>query len=89
MFTGRTDAEAEAESPVFWSSDVNRRLIGKVPAAEKDHGEKEKIASEDEVAAWHHQCNEHQLGQTPGNDEGQGALACCCPCGSGESDTTG
>ena len=25
--TGRTDAEAEA--PVFWSSDVNRRLIGK------------------------------------------------------------
>ena len=26
--TGRTDAEAEA--PVFWSSDVNRWLIGKV-----------------------------------------------------------
>ena len=30
----RTDAEAEA--PAFWSSDVNRRLIGKVPDAGKD-----------------------------------------------------
>ena len=27
MFTGRTEAEAEVS--VFWSSDVNRRLIGK------------------------------------------------------------
>ena len=26
IFTGRTDAEAEA--PIFWSSDVIRRLIG-------------------------------------------------------------
>ena len=34
IFTGRTDAEAEA--PVFWSSDVNRHLIGKVPDAGKD-----------------------------------------------------
>ena len=31
---GRTDAEAEA--PVFWSFDVNSRLIGKVPDAGKD-----------------------------------------------------
>ena len=28
LFTGRIDAEAEA--PVFWSSDANRSLIGKV-----------------------------------------------------------
>ena len=34
IVTGRTDAEAEA--PVFWSSDVNRRLNGKVPDAGKD-----------------------------------------------------
>ena len=34
IFTGRTDAEAEA--PVFWSSDTNRRLTGKVPDAGKD-----------------------------------------------------
>ena len=32
-FTWRTDVEAEA--PGFWSSDVNRQLIGKVPDAGK------------------------------------------------------
>ena len=36
---GRTDAEAEA--PVFWSSDVHRRLTGNVPR--KDQGQKEGI----------------------------------------------
>ena len=36
IFTGSTDAEAEA--PVFWSSDVNSQLIGKVPDAGKDWG---------------------------------------------------
>ena len=40
MFTERTDAEAEA--PVFWLFDVNRQLIGKVPDAGKDQGQKEK-----------------------------------------------
>ena len=45
IFTGRTDAEAEA--PVFQSSDMNRRLIGKVPDAGKDLGQ-ERRALEDE-----------------------------------------
>ena len=40
IFTERTDAEAE--TPVFWPSDANRWLIGKVPDAEKDWGQKEK-----------------------------------------------
>ena len=44
MFTERTDA-----APVFWSSDVNRRLFGKVPDAGKDQGQKEKRASENEM----------------------------------------
>ena len=26
-------------------------------------------------------CNEHELGQTPGDGEGQGGLACCSPWG--------
>ena len=34
LFTGRTDAEAEA--PVLWSSDGNIGLIGKVPDAGKE-----------------------------------------------------
>ena len=44
---GRTDAEAE--TPVFWWSDANSRLIGKVPDAGKDWGQ-EKRVSEDEMA---------------------------------------
>ena len=47
-FTGRTDAEAEA--PVFWSSNVNSWLIGKIPDSGKDWGQEEKRASEDEMA---------------------------------------
>ena len=50
-FFGRIDAEAEA--PVFWSSDANRKHIGKVPDAGKDRGQ-EKRVSEDEMAERHH-----------------------------------
>ena len=35
-FTGRTDAEAEAQAPVLWSSDVKSRLTAKDPDAGKD-----------------------------------------------------
>ena len=68
IFTGRTDAEAEAL--VFWSSDGKRWLTGKVPGAGKNQGQKEKRASEDEMAGEHHWCNEHELGQTPGDSDG-------------------
>ena len=30
---------------------------------------------------WHHWCNGHELGQTSGDSEGQGSLACCSPWG--------
>ena len=46
-----------------------------------------KSLSEDEMAGQHHQCNEHELGQTPGDAEGQEGLACCSPWGE-ESDTS-
>ena len=36
-----------------------------------------------------HQCNGHELGQTLGDGEGQGGLACCNPWGRKESDMTG
>ena len=65
------------------------RLIGKVPDAGKDRRLKEKRALEDEMAGCHHQCNERELGQTLGDGEGQGSLACCSPWGHKESDTTG
>ena len=78
IFTGRTDAEVEA--PIFWLSDANRWLIGKVSDAGKDWGQK-KRASEDEKAGQHHRCNEYELRQTPGDGEGHGSLACCSPWG--------
>ena len=40
ILIGRTDAEAEAS--VFWSTNVNSRLIWKVPDPGKDWGQKEK-----------------------------------------------
>ena len=64
-------------------------LLEKVPDAGKDWGQKEKRASEDEMAGWHHWCNGHELGQTLGDGEGQGGLACCSPWGHKELDSTG
>ena len=52
ILIGRTDAEAEA--PVLWPPDVKSRLIGKDPDAEKDRGQDEKVATEDEMVGWHH-----------------------------------
>ena len=46
ILVGKT--EAEAETPVFWSYDVNTWLIGKVPDAGKDW--EQKRVSEDEMA---------------------------------------
>ena len=54
-----------------------------------DWGQKEKRASEDEMAGQHHWCNEHEFGQTLGDDEEQGGLVCCSSWGCKESDTTG
>ena len=68
IIVGRTNAEAE--TPVFWPSDLNRWLIGKVPDVGKDWGQKEKKVSENEMAEWAHQCNGHELGQTLGDGEG-------------------
>ena len=70
ILIGRIDAEDE--TPVFWSPDANSQLIGKVPDAGKDWGQKEQRVLEDEMAGWHHQCNGHELGQTSGDGEGQG-----------------
>ena len=82
---GRTEAEA----PLFWSSDVNSRFIGKVPDARKGWGQEEKRALEDEMAGWDHQCNGHELGQTLWDVEGQGGMVCCCPWGHKKLDMTG
>ena len=78
ILVGRTDAEAETS----W-------LIGKVPGAGKDKEEKEKRASEDEMAGWHHRLNGHELGQTSGDGKGQRGLAGCSLWGLKELEPTG
>ena len=85
VLIGRTDAE----TPVFWLSDVNSWLIGNISDAGKDWGQKEKRMSEDEMAKWHHRCNGHELRQTLWDGEGQGSLGCCSPWGCKELDKTG
>ena len=40
------------------------------------------------MVEWHQRFNAHELGQTPGDGEGQGSLACCSPRGHKESDLT-
>ena len=85
IFTGRTDAEAEA--PVFWPPDVKSQLIGKDPDAEKDWGQEEKKVTEDEMVGWHRQLNGYEFEQTLGDSEGLESLACCSPWGHKEWDT--
>ena len=62
-------------------------LMGRVDSLEnalmlgKDWRQKEKGATKDEMVGWHHQLNGHEFEQAPGDDEGQGSLACGSPWG--------
>ena len=40
------------------------------------------------MVGWYPQFNGYELGQTPGDGEGQGSLACCIPWGHKVSDMT-
>ena len=75
IITERTDVEAKAQ--ILWPHDENSQLTGKDHDARKDWRQKEKRVTEDEMAGWHHQCNGNELGQIPGDGEGQGSLGHC------------
>ena len=59
IFTGRTDAEAEA--PILWLPVVKNWLIWKDPDAGKDWRQEEKGMTEDEMVEWHHWLNRHEF----------------------------
>ena len=59
VFIGRTDAEAETS--ILWPPHVKSWLIGKDPDAGRDWGQEEKGMTEDEMAGWHRQLNEHDF----------------------------
>ena len=86
IFIGGTDAEAE--TPILWSSDMKNWFIGKDPDAGKDWRQEEKGMTEDEMVGWHHQLNGHVFEEALRVGDGQGSLACCIPCGRKELDTT-
>ena len=86
IFNGRTDAEAE--TPVLWSSDVKSWLIWKDPDTGKDWKWEEKGTTENEMVGWHHRLDGHEFEQVLGVGDGQGGLACCSPWVQKESDMT-
>ena len=63
-------------------------MLEKVSDAGKDWRQKEMTAAEDEMVGWHPRFSGHELGQTPGDGEGQGSRACCSPWGLKELDRT-
>ena len=64
IFIGRTDAEAEAETPILWPPDAKNWSIGKAPDTGKDWRQEEKETTEDEMVGWHHRLNGHGFGWT-------------------------
>ena len=77
MFTGRTDAEAEAL--ILWPPDAKNWLTGKDPEAGKDWKQEEKGMTEDDMVVWHHWLNGHEFQQALGIGDGQGSQTCCSP----------
>ena len=86
IFTGRTDAEAEA--PILRPPNEKNWLTGKDPNAGKEWRQEEKGMTEDEMVEWHHRLNGHEFEQAPGVGDGQGGLVCCSPWGRKDLDTT-
>ena len=81
IFTGRTDAEAEA--PILWPHDAKGWLTGKdLDMLGKTAGKRRGGGlAEDEMFRSYYQLNGHEFEQTPRDNEGQGSLACCSPWG--------
>ena len=52
IFTGRTDAEAEA--PILWAPDMKSWLLRKDPYSGRGWRHEEKGTAQDEMVGWHH-----------------------------------
>ena len=66
----------------------NWLMVRKDADAGKDWRPEEKRMTEDKMVGWHHRLNGHEFEHAPGDDKGQGSLACCSSWGCRESDTT-
>ena len=63
----------------FWLP--KSQLIGKDPDDGKNWRQEVKGMTDDEMVGWLYQLNGQEFEQTPGDNEGQGSLACCSPWG--------
>ena len=61
VFIKRTDAEAEAETPILWPPHVKSWLIRKDPDVQRGWGQEEKGMTEDEMVGLHHQLDGHKF----------------------------
>ena len=86
IFTGRTDAEAEAS--ILWPPDAKSQLTGKDPDAGKDWRQEVKGTTEDEMVGWHHRLDGQEFYQIVGDSGGQKSLGYCSSWGRKELDTT-
>ena len=86
IFTGRTDAGAEA--PIHWPPDAKSQLNGKDSDVWKDWRAGGEGVTEDKMVVWHHQLNGYQSMQTLEDSEGQWSLASCSPWDRNQSQTT-
>ena len=64
IFIAKTDADADAEAPIFWPSAMKSQLSGKDLDAGKDWGQ-EKGVTVYEIVGWHHWLIGHEFKQTP------------------------
>ena len=87
IFTGRTDAEAEARINILatWCKELIHGKRSWCWERLKAGGEGDNRGW---IAGWHHSLNGQEFEQTPGDHEWQGSLVCCSSCGCKESDTT-
>ena len=83
ILTGRINAELKFQNfgHLMWTDNSLEKslMLGDIEGRRKrgHHGMR-----------WRHRWNGHELGQTSGDGEWQGGLACCSPWGCKESDTT-
>ena len=85
IFTGRTDAEAEA--PILWPPNAKNWLIGKDPDSGQDWGQEEKGMTE---MRWFDGITDYWtwVWAAPGVGDRQGCLVYCSPWVHKESDMT-
>ena len=71
MFTGRTDAEAEA--PILWHLMRRTDSLEKTLMLGKVEGGRRR-GREDEMVGWHHRLDRQEFEQALGVSDGQGGL---------------